>query len=125
MFWKGLGLLGGMIALVATGCTSSDSPAERYAKSACSAYQDSGRVQVSTTPDQASAIHDLARSNARAAAAFDTRWTSLSSDMEAALDLQEGKQEPPSDNQGLFFQIDKRVQNDCRAAGRDIGDLKP
>lgn len=45
--------------------------------------------------------------------------------MEAALDLQEGKQEPPSNDRGLFFRIDKRVQDDCSAAGRDIGDLKP
>lgn len=125
MFWKGLGLLGGVVALVAAGCTSSDSSAEHYARSACSAYQQSGRGQVSTTAAQASAIHDLARSSARAAAAFDQRWTSLDSDINAALDLQEGKREPASDNEDQFFEIDKRVQDDCTDAGRDIGDLKP
>jgi hypothetical protein len=121
---KWLGLVG-LLALCATGCSGNDSSAEHYAKAACSAYQESGRVQVSTTADQASAIHDLARSNARAAAAFDSRWSSLNSDIQAALDLQEERQNPPPGNPGKFFDIDKRVQVDCRSAGRDIGDLEP
>lgn len=61
MLQTSLGLMGGVLALVATGCSSPDSPAQNYAKSACAAYQESGRVQVSTTADQASATHDLAR----------------------------------------------------------------
>ena len=125
MLRKPLGLMGGGLALVTIGCTSTDSPGQSYAKSACAAYQEAGRVQVSTTPEQASAIHELARSNARAAAAFDSRWTSLSSDVQAALDLQEQLQNPPPDNVDLFFEIDKRVQHECNDAGRDIGDLKP
>jgi ABC-type glycerol-3-phosphate transport system substrate-binding protein len=125
MLRKSLGLMGSVLALVAAGCSSADSPAQQYAKAACAAYQEGGRVQVSATAEQSSAIHDLARSNARAAAAFDSRWTSLSADMRAALDLQEELQNPPADNVDLFFEIDKRVQNDCSDAGRDIGDLKP
>lgn len=125
MFLKTLGLLGGVLALFVTGCSSMDSSAQHYAKSACTAYQQSGRVQASATVEQASALHGLARSNARAAAAFDPRWTSLSSDIQTALDLQEAKQNPPPDDLDLFFKIDKRVQHDCSDAGRDIGDLKP
>jgi putative hemolysin len=117
--------MGGVLALVAAGCSSTDSPAQHYAKAACTAYRESGRVQVSTTAEQASAIHDLARSNARAAAAFDSRWTSLSSDMRAALDLQEETRNRPADDVDPFFEIDKRVQDECRDAGRDIGDLEP
>lgn len=125
MLHKRLGFVGGVLALVASGCSSTDSPAQHYAKSACAAYQGVGRVQISATAAQASAIHDLARSNARAAAAFDSRWSSLNSDVQTALDLQEGLRKPSSEDVDLFFQIDKRVQDDCRDAGQDIGDLEP
>jgi hypothetical protein len=121
-----LGVLGGILAsLFAAGCSDADSSAQVYAKSACSAYQHIGRVQISTTEEQASALHDVARSDVRAAAAFDSRWTQLSSDLQSALDLQEQMQNPPDAKADQFFEIDKRVQDDCKDAGQDIGDLKP
>lgn len=126
---KGSLLLCGALALVATGCGYANPSAHEYAKSACTAYRETGRVQVTTTVDQASAIRNLARSNARAAAAFDPRWESLSSDMQAALDLQGSwENSPPYQKPSRldhFFEIDKLVQDDCRDAGRDIGDLTP
>jgi hypothetical protein len=100
------------------GCGLTDSPAQHYAKLACTAYQETGRAPIATTKEQTSAILDLARSNARAAAAFDPRWATLSSDIHTALDLRQ-------DEADRFFEVDRRVQDDCNDAGRDIGDLKP
>jgi hypothetical protein len=49
----------------------------------------------------------------------------LSSDIETAPNLRENEQNPTSDELDVFFKADKRVQDDCRDAGRDIGELKP
>lgn len=94
------------------------SSAHDYAKSACNAYQHVGRVQVAATTAQSAAIRDVARSDVRAAAVFDPRWAQLSSDMLDALDLW-------ATSSDRFFEVDKRVQDECSDAGRVIGDLKP
>lgn len=113
-----LGLIGGVLVF-ATGCGHPS--ARDYAKQACDRYREgSGRVQVAMTVDQGSAIRDLARSDARAAAAFDPRWISLASDIPTALDLQQ-----QAARLDRFFAIDERVRGECKGAGRDIGDLKP
>ena len=114
-----------LAAAVLSGCGLTDTPAHAHAKSACTAYQELGRVQVATTVEQTAAIRDLARSNARAAAAFDPGWASLSADIQAALDLQESWQNSTSDALDRYIELDKRVQEDCHGAGRDIGDLEP
>ena len=107
-----------VLGILLCGCGLTDSPAQHYATLACTAYQGTGRVQVATTNEQTSAIWDLARSNARAAAAFDPRWATLSLDIHTALDLLK-------DEADRFFEVDRRVQDDCNDAGRDIGDLTP
>jgi hypothetical protein len=114
----GVGVLVVLVGLFAAGCDHVGSSAHDYAKSACNAYQHVGRVQVATTTAQSAAIRDVARSDVRAAAAFDPRWAPLSSDMLDALDLW-------ATSSDRFFEVDKRVQDECSDAGRDIGDLKP
>lgn len=119
-------MLGGVLVLVfAAACSDGGSSGQRYAKSACSAYQHIGRVQISATAEQASAIRDVAGSDVRAAAAFDPRWATLSSDMQGALHAEQSTQSGPDADSGHFFEMDKRVQHDCKHAGQDIGDLKP
>lgn len=108
----------GLLGLLVCGCGINDAPAQHYAVLACTAYQETGRVQTATTTEQTAAIWDLARSNARAAAAFDPRWAALSTDIRTALDLRE-------DGADRFFEVDRRVQDGCDDAGRDIGDLEP
>jgi hypothetical protein len=73
-----------------------------------------------------SAILDVARSDVRAAAAFDSRWATLSSDMQSALvEFQKPMQDPPRSTSNRFFEVDRRVQDECSDAGREIGVLKP
>lgn len=114
-----------VVVCVVSGCGRVDEPsAQAYAERACAAYRDTGRVQVATTSDQAVAIRDVARANARAAAAFDSRWSPLYADIAAALDaLGSG---PDAEAGGAdLVEDDRRVQEQCREAGVDIGDLVP
>lgn len=119
------GVLGVLATLCVAGCGDPGTSAHDYAKSACKAYQGVGRVQISATVEQAAAIRDLARSDVRAAAAFDPRWKDLSSDMQSALALEAAMLDSPDARSNRFFEVDERVQRDCRDAGQDIGDLKP
>ena len=73
---------------------------------------------MAETSEQRHAIVAVARSEVRAAAAFDPRWETLSADLRPALVLMGTGADP-------FFEADRRVQHDCRDAGRDIGDLRP
>ena len=114
-----------MPVVLATGCGHTGVSAGDYAKSACTAYERTGRVQVATTPEQQAAMMDLARGNAHAAAAFDSRWKPLYADIRAALDERELIQDKNGDQADLYFDIDRRVQEECSDAGRDIGDLEP
>jgi hypothetical protein len=121
MHRMGVGLVGGVLAgLLTTGCGCVGASPQDYARRACDEYHDFAREPVATTAEQTSAIQDVARSDVRAAAAFDPRWATLSSDMQSALDLRESAHELDR-----FFEMDRRVQDDCSDAGRDIGDLKP
>lgn len=120
-------LVGGALALLASGCSGAvRSPtAHDYARSACTAYKETGRVEVATSADQTSAVVSVAQSDARAAAAFDPRWVRLSTSMASALDLRMSSQDLSAAALARFFKLDKRVQDECGAAGQDIGDLKP
>ena len=124
--WTGPAVMSAIIACVlGAGCGHVDSPSQDYAQSACDAYRHTGHDQISTSVEQAAAIRDVARSDVRAAAAFDSRWADLRSDMVRALDLQEAMQDSPPDTSDRFFDLDVQVQDACRDAGRDIGDLEP
>ena len=61
---------------------------------------------------------EVARSDVRAAAAFDPRWEALSADMQGRLEMR-------GTGADRFFRVDRRVQGDCLDARRDIGDLEP
>lgn len=107
-----------LTGVVLSGCGANGSSAHDYAARACDAYREVARDQVAETSEQGDAIVDVARSEARAAAAFDPRWEDLSADLRTALDL-------VGTGADRFFEADRRVQGDCRDAGRDIGDLRP
>ena len=107
-----------LAGLVLSGCGSYGTTAHEYAARACDAYREVARDQVASTKAQADAVVEVARSDVRAAAAFDPRWGSLSSDMQSALELMETGAD-------RFFRVDRQVQDDCQDAGRDIGDLQP
>jgi len=111
-------LLGG---LVLAGCGTYGASAQGYATRACDAYREIGRDPVAERRGQATALVGVAQSDVRAAAAFDPRWATLSSDMQSAINLMAA---PPVDGM-RFFRVDRRVQDDCAEAGRDIGDLEP
>lgn len=114
----GVLLLATALALALAGCGTTGTAPSDYAHAACSAYDRATRDQVATSTDQWSAVVDLARSNARAAAAFDDRWADLGHDVEASLELRDAQGDG-------FFDADRRVQADCADAGHDIGDLEP
>ena len=106
------------LALALGGCGTTGGAHEDYARSACTAYDHVTRDQVASSAVQWSGVVDLARSNARAAAAFDERWADLGHDVEASLELRDAQGDG-------FFDADRRVQADCADAGHDIGDLEP
>ncbi|CAM3582841.1 hypothetical protein [Nocardioides zeicaulis] len=110
------------VVLAATGllagCGTTGAAPSDHARSACEAYDRVTRHPVATTSDQWTALLDLARSNARAAAAFDARWDDLGHDVEASLDLRAAQDDG-------FLDADRRVETDCADAGHDIGDLEP
>jgi hypothetical protein len=114
-----------LVMFAVAGCGQAGGSAQDYAKLACTAYRETSRVQVATTSEQTTAMLDLARSNARAAAAFDHRWASLYSDIQAVVDSRQSMQGQSGRDANRFFDIDNRVQDDCRDAGRDIGNLTP
>ena len=103
---------------VLAGCGTTGTAPSDHARSACEAYDRVTRHPVATTGEQWAAMTDLARSNARAAAAFDPRWTDLGHDVEASLDLSAAQDDG-------FLDADRRVQADCADAGHDIGALEP
>jgi hypothetical protein len=107
-----------VIGVVLSGCGTFGASAQDYAGRACDAYRETARDQVASTKAQADAVVEVARSDVRAAAAFDPRWEALSADMQSALELR-------GTGADRFFRVDRRVQGDCQDAGRDIGDLEP
>lgn len=114
-----------VVATLLNGCAG-DRPGQDAARAACSAYADTLRHQVATTVPQTDLIRARARSAADSAAQADTAWRPLRRDIldffarQHALALNA----PASDLAG-YFAADRRVQSDCRSAGRDIGPLRP
>lgn len=115
-----------VLVLALAGCGTTGGAPEDYTRAACDSYAAAyrggdGLDDPPTTKGQYAALLDLARSNARAAAAFDPRWADLGRDVGNALDLDDTR-----DTSSLeFFDADRRVQADCADAGHDIGDLRP
>ena len=107
-----------VIGVGLSGCGTFGATAQDYAVMACDAYRETAREQAASTKAQADAVVEVARSEVRAAAAFDPRWEALSADMQSALELM-------GTGADRFFRVDRRVQGDCQGAGRDIGDLEP
>lgn len=107
-----------LAGLILSGCGTYAASAHDYASRACDAYRETARDQVAETRAQTETIIDVARSEVRAAEAFDPQWATLSSDMQSALELM-------GTGADRFFRVDRQVQRDCQWAGRNIGDLKP
>lgn len=111
-------------ALGVAGCGGS--PGKANAQAACRSYADTGRHQVATTTQQADAIRASARADARRAAAADPQWAALQRDIDDFWSRQSTlQQSSTSDEVDAYFAADRRVQADCKAAGEDIGPLKP
>ena len=102
-----------------------ESPGQAAAQDACRAYANTGRHQVATTLEGADAIRASAQADARRATAADSRWAALERDIADFYSLQSRLQQASADELDAYFAADGRVQADCKAAGEDIGPLKP
>ena len=106
------------------GCGSS-APGQAAAHDACTAYANTGRHQVATTTAGAEAIRAQAQSAAQSAAEADSRWQPLQRDIEEAFARARTLPTATDAEMAAYFAADRRVQADCKASGRDIGDLLP
>lgn len=110
-------------ALGVAGCGGS--PGKAAAQAACRSYADTGRHQVATTTQEADAIRASAGADARRAAAADPQWAALQRDIADFYARQSTLQQASPDELDAYFAADRRVQADCKAAGEDIGPLRP
>ena len=97
------------------------------ARSACVAYG-----STPTNLEMAEAIAATAEKDAALAVSSDSTWTALQRDLAAAsaraaanAAAQRAGHPVPGADMQAYFAADKRVRADCKAAGEDLGTLKP
>ena len=100
-------------------------PGQVAVRGAWTAYANTTRDQVPETAAGVEAVRAKAQSDAARAASADARWKPLQNDIQDAYSLIRMGAATDNEELAAYFAADRRVQADCKAAGRDIGDLVP